>query len=343
MSNFASFGSTSWADDDNDDHFHAPARAAPAPAAVEEDVHHGNDARDESHRGRRHSGENQDRRPRRGSHEFEQKREKLPVPDRPPFKSYVGNLPYQMNEDDLADFFKGLNVIDVHIPQDYQTGRPKGFAYVEFGDRESLVQALTADGDLIDKRPIRIDVAGEKKGGRDTFGKRGGDRGYDRGYGQRDGGDRYQRDERPRAAEAPKERPKLALAPRTKSSEEKAAAQRASIFGDAKPRDESKYLERKKAEAEKPKQDDREQPRGGRGERPATGGRGAGRGDKPAAPSRSDGDWVRGGAAAAETKPKAAAKKTEKKEPAKAAAVKAPASTKVVNAFSMLDDGSDSD
>ncbi|KDO34287.1 hypothetical protein SPRG_19104 [Saprolegnia parasitica CBS 223.65] len=385
MSNFASFGATSWADDEAEDH--SAFQAAPARRTEhvieEEERHHA----EPEPRGGRYQEE--ERRPRRDSGEY-QKREPQPIPEYGPFKCYVGNLPYQMNADDIAEFFQGLAVTDVHVVSDRETGRPKGFAYVTFDDRKSLEDALSANGEMIDNRPIRIDVASEKKGRDTSFGNRGGDRGFDRPtrddrfggdryggrdggrdggdrYGQRDGGDRYgQRDGGDRHGgrggdryarnddrrEEPKERPKLSLLPRTQSNEAKEASQRANIFGDAKPRDESKYLERKKAEADKPKvHDDRDSARGGRGGRgePRAGGRGdkpAGRGDnKPAAPTRSDGDWVRGGAAAAvEAKAKPAKKTEAKKQPAKAAVFKpTAASTKVVNNFNVLGDDSDSD
>ncbi|KAF0699357.1 Aste57867_10073 [Aphanomyces stellatus] len=397
---FQSMGSSSWADDDEiDTPTTYAAKPAPAAAPIREEVvieeeerrdeparnsgrqYDDHEAGGRGGRGRRNSGDN---------YEHKQ-REKLPVPDHGPFKSYVGNLPYSMSEDDLADYFEGCTVTDVRIPIDYSSGRPKGFAYIEFGDRESLVRALEYDGKTIDKRAIRVDVAGEKKsGGRDgaffqkrdggdRYGDRGGnDRYNDRGgndrfndrsggrgdnYGDRRGGDRYNRDgddrraprtEREHAAPAasagPVERPKLSLLPRTKSKEEAdnaAAASRANPFGDAKPRDERAV---KPAADRAPRQDvktgDRQQGggRGGRGDK-AAGGRGdkGGRGDGK--PTRSDGEWTRGGASVEEKKaPKAKPAKSEKK-PVEAPVFKPAAQqTKTVNAFSALGgDDSDSD
>ncbi|OQS06615.1 hypothetical protein THRCLA_01342 [Thraustotheca clavata] len=371
------FGASSWADEDADDHssFHSyvlqhctHAQEAPASQPRQDDNESGS-------RGRANSGEYQERRPRRNSGEYE-RREKLPVPDHPPFKCYVGNIPFQTTENDLADYFQGLNVVDVQIPNDFQTGRSKGFAYVEFGDRDSIEQALTADGDMFRSRPLRIDVAGERKprdsskrgyqrnndryGQRDGGDRYGGDRygqrdGGDR-YGQRDGGDRYGRRDNDRygrtnsresTEDAPRERSKISLLPRTKSNEDKDANQRANIFGEAKPRDENAYLERKKVkelekvkvEKEKPRDDDVRGPRGGKG----------GRGDnKSSAPSRSDGAWTRGGsvqsaASAPSSKPKNLKKSDSKKEAKAPVAKPAVAATKMTNAFTLLNDDSDSD
>ena len=48
----------------------------------------------------------------------------------------VGNLPYKTHQDDLKDVFgKYGDVGDVFIPQDRETGRPRGFAFVRFYEK----------------------------------------------------------------------------------------------------------------------------------------------------------------------------------------------------------------
>src|SRR5439155_253866 len=49
---------------------------------------------------------------------------------------YVGNLPYDVDEDSIKAFFEagGRKVTQVKIVTDRDTGRPRGFAFVEMGD-----------------------------------------------------------------------------------------------------------------------------------------------------------------------------------------------------------------
>lgn len=53
-----------------------------------------------------------------------------------------------MSEDDLADYLRLDSIIDIRFPVDFETNRPKGFAYVEFSKREDLVQAVQLDGSV---------------------------------------------------------------------------------------------------------------------------------------------------------------------------------------------------
>jgi RNA recognition motif-containing protein len=55
-------------------------------------------------------------------------------------------LPFSLNEDQLAEFLGNLSIKSIRFPKEFETGRPKGFAYIEFDDRESLVKALELDG-----------------------------------------------------------------------------------------------------------------------------------------------------------------------------------------------------
>ncbi|KAG1811355.1 hypothetical protein EV424DRAFT_1349683 [Suillus variegatus] len=106
---------------------------------------------------------------------------------------FVGNLSFGVNEDQLWEVFgEHGDVKSVRVPTDRDSGRPKGFAYVEF----SVVEAAqTAHGQLqgyeLDGRSLRLDYSqprdnagGGRGGGRGGFGDRGRGRG---GFG---GGDR---------------------------------------------------------------------------------------------------------------------------------------------------------
>jgi cold-inducible RNA-binding protein len=118
---------------------------------------------------------------------------------------YVGNLPYSATEADLRDAFAatGHEVAEVKVVLDRDTGRPRGFAFVEMatdGGAQAAMQAL--NGKDLQGRAISVSEARERTGGgggggggggRGGFG--GGGRGGDRdGFGGGDrGGGRRQR------------------------------------------------------------------------------------------------------------------------------------------------------
>ena len=63
---------------------------------------------------------------------------------------YVGNLPFSANEDEIRTLFEGegRKVENVSVITDRETGRPRGFAFVEMssqGDADSAVQKLRKD------------------------------------------------------------------------------------------------------------------------------------------------------------------------------------------------------
>jgi len=257
------------------------------------------------------------------------------IPHRPPFTAYIANLPYDVDESEIRDTFEKarLKIENVRLMKD-EGGRLKGYGYADFADRDSLVDVLTMELS-VKNRKMRIDLASQagkdrpernyddqnrggnrgrdddpnagrsdagdwrsgppppsreddrrdRYNGRDSYDRdryngrgsydrdnRGGGRGFsnyeparerDGGrYGgfsrgeNRDGG--YNRDDR-REREAPKERPKLNLAPRSKPVEEEGGdGAQSSIFGGAKPVDTLKRekemeerLQKEKEEKEK--------------------------------------------------------------------------------------------
>ena len=111
-------------------------------------------------------------------------------------KIFVGNLNYSTSEASLREFFSAAGeVVDLHLPTDRETGRPRGFAFVTFADGVD-VDAIIAEhqGQRLDGRPLRLDKATERRPRRDGPGGgpprgRGAPRGGDRG-GYRAGGDR---------------------------------------------------------------------------------------------------------------------------------------------------------
>lgn len=108
---------------------------------------------------------------------------------------FVGNLSFDANEDMLWETFSEYGEVkSVRMPTDRESGRPKGFGYVEFTDIEAAKKAISgATGSEIAGRAIRLDYSqprddsGGSRGGRGFGGGFGGDRG---GRGRGRGGDR---------------------------------------------------------------------------------------------------------------------------------------------------------
>ncbi|KAF5208598.1 hypothetical protein E0198_005102 [Clavispora lusitaniae] len=95
-------------------------------------------------------------------------RTEYPVPDAPPYKARVANLPYDASEDALARFFEDRLqardiVEDVKLPMDMMSGRPKGFAFVTFTEREVLEEALRLTMSDFSGRKIYVNVAAPQK------------------------------------------------------------------------------------------------------------------------------------------------------------------------------------
>lgn len=81
-------------------------------------------------------------------------------------KLYVGNLNYNTTEDALREAFggNGREVTSVSIIMDRETGRPRGFAFVEMATAEAAQQALQElDGRELGGRMLRINEARERE------------------------------------------------------------------------------------------------------------------------------------------------------------------------------------
>jgi RNA recognition motif-containing protein len=76
-------------------------------------------------------------------------------------KLYVGNLSYNTTESKLRDLFGEFGEIEsVKVITDRDTGRPKGFAFVEMASDEAAQKAISElNGKVVDERDIKVDKA----------------------------------------------------------------------------------------------------------------------------------------------------------------------------------------
>ena len=79
----------------------------------------------------------------------------------PPVRLFVGNLPYQATEDDLRTHFSQVGQpTQIVRPLDRETGRARGFAFVEYAERKEAEEAIKKfDGQLFMGRPLAVSEA----------------------------------------------------------------------------------------------------------------------------------------------------------------------------------------
>jgi cold-inducible RNA-binding protein len=105
-------------------------------------------------------------------------------------KLYIGNLPYTITEAELRELFERHGTVaSVSVITDRETGRARGFAFVEFEDPNGAQAALQAlDGTQVGGRTLRVNEANERTGGGGGGGGRGGGGGGRGGAGRGGGG-----------------------------------------------------------------------------------------------------------------------------------------------------------
>jgi RNA recognition motif-containing protein len=101
---------------------------------------------------------------------------------------YVGNLSYEVTEEDLKEAFEGFGQIEsVKIIKDNYTGRSKGFGFVEMSNNADAQSAINGLNDKeLKGRTLKVNTARprtENRGGRGGYG--GGKRGGRQGGGRR--------------------------------------------------------------------------------------------------------------------------------------------------------------
>jgi RNA recognition motif-containing protein len=101
-------------------------------------------------------------------------------------KIYVGNLPFTASETDLRTLFGQHGTVEkVSLPTDRETGRPRGFGFVEMSQADASRAIQNLNGHDMGGRPLRVNEAQDKP--RTGGGGGGGGGGY-RGNGGGAGG-----------------------------------------------------------------------------------------------------------------------------------------------------------
>lgn len=118
-------------------------------------------------------------------------------------KLYVGNLSYEVTEDELAAEFGTYGKVEsVAIPADKFSGRPRGFAFVEMPAKSEAEAAISGlNGKSLKDRTIVVNESRprpDNRGGGSSYGNRrsggyGSGGGYSGGRGGRSGGGRQRR------------------------------------------------------------------------------------------------------------------------------------------------------
>jgi RNA recognition motif-containing protein len=83
-------------------------------------------------------------------------------------KVFVGNLDFSVTRQNLEWFFAPHGeIVDLVLPLDRDTGQPRGFAFVTFGDEASATEAIRQlDGAELLGRSLRVSAATPKPAGR---------------------------------------------------------------------------------------------------------------------------------------------------------------------------------
>ena len=97
-------------------------------------------------------------------------------------KIYVGNLPFTATDQDVRDLFAQHGTVEsVALPTDRETGRPRGFGFVEMPQADAQRAMAALNGFNMGGRPLRVNEAQDRP-------RTGGGGGGPRGGGGRPGG-----------------------------------------------------------------------------------------------------------------------------------------------------------
>ncbi|MBU2500132.1 RNA-binding protein [bacterium] len=102
-------------------------------------------------------------------------------------KIYVGNLPFSATNEEIQDLFGQHGTVhSVALINDRETGRPRGFGFVEMDDDAAMAAIQALDGQEMGGRSLRVNEAQDRPrgggggggGGRGGYGGGGGGRGW---------------------------------------------------------------------------------------------------------------------------------------------------------------------
>ncbi|WFS62661.1 RNA-binding protein [Pseudodesulfovibrio thermohalotolerans] len=73
---------------------------------------------------------------------------------------YVGNIPFGATENDVRDLFASHGTVSsVKLIQDHETGRFRGFGFVEMSDADAAAAIEALDGYQMSGRPLKVNEA----------------------------------------------------------------------------------------------------------------------------------------------------------------------------------------
>jgi len=77
---------------------------------------------------------------------------------------YVGNLPFNASETEVRNLFEAHGTVhSVKLVTDRQTGRPRGFGFVEMDDNDAATAIESLDGHDFNGRNLRVNEARERR------------------------------------------------------------------------------------------------------------------------------------------------------------------------------------
>jgi len=78
-------------------------------------------------------------------------------------KIYVGNLPFTATEDQVRELFAAHGTVEsISLPNDRETGRPRGFGFVEMSQADASRAIQAVNGQSLDGRALRVNEAQDK-------------------------------------------------------------------------------------------------------------------------------------------------------------------------------------